>query len=609
MPKAPFHTLRSYLAALADARELVRVPVEVDPRFEITKIVQEVGARNGPALLFERVKGSPYPLAVNLLGTMRRIEIAFGRHPEAVGAEFLRLGTRLVPPTPRAVLGEWRALARFRFMRPAMGRKAQWTEDVAGGFDDLPVLTCWPKDGGKFLTFGQVISANPKTGHQNVGVYRMQVLDGKRVAMHWQIERGGQAHAMAQTQRKMPVAIVIGADPATMFCGVAPLPEDMDELHFAGLLRGGPTRLTRSGVIPLDVPAEAEFLAEGYVDLDDQVPEGPFGDHFGHYSHQAPYPVFTATRLRHRPDPIYVASVVGKPPQEDRAIGDAIQHIFTPILKVIHPNLVDAWAYYETGFHNLLVVSVRQRYAKEGIKTALALLGQGQLSLAKCVVVVDADVNARSFPEVLRAIQANFNPAEDLLMLHRTALDTLDFTSFEMNLGSKMIVDATSFGGKPTPVKPVEWPNMVSGMGEVRVWEHTLLAVQVKDRAWYVGAKQVGQFGRVNEIQVPMADSGEGRALLEKIVAKNSQFKVIALVSEDVDLKDDVSLLWGIFTRFDCARDVFFAESSIRGAWPKFAGPLAIDATFKKGYPEPVAMPPDLEALVQQRWQSYQLPF
>lgn len=592
--RAPFHTLRSFLAALADAGELVRVPVEVDPRYEITQIVQEVGARNGPAVLFERVKGSPYPLAINLLGTIRRIEIAFGRHPEAIGAEFLRLGTRLMPPTLGGVLGEWKALARFRHMRPSFGRTPRWREEVAGGFDALPVLTCWPKDAGRFLTFGQVISANPKTGHQNVGVYRMQVLDPRRVAMHWQIERGGGAHAAAQTARTMPVAIVIGADPATMFSGVAPLPEDVDELHFAGLLRGGSTRLARGTAVPLDLPAEAEFMIEGTVSLDEKAAEGPFGDHFGHYSHQAPFPVFTAARMAHRPDPIYVASVVGKPPQEDRAIGDAVQMIFTPILRLIHPNLVDLWAHYETGFHNLLVASVRQRYAKEGVKTALGLLGQGQLSLAKCLVLVDPDVNPRSFPDVLRAIQANFNPAEDLLVLHRTALDTLDFTSYEMNLGSKMILDATSAGGTTPPVKPVAAPTPVDGVGAARVWQHTLLAVRAGNRAPVLG--------------VPAADGGEGRALLERVVAKNPQFRIVAAVSEDVDLKDDVSLLWGIFTRFDCARDVFFGESTIRGVWPHFSGPMAIDATYKKGYPEPVTMLPDIEALVQQRWQNYQLP-
>ncbi|MEK7766500.1 MAG: UbiD family decarboxylase domain-containing protein, partial [bacterium] len=281
MAKPPFHDLGSYLAALGEAGELARVACEVDPEYEITQIVQEVVRRpgGGPALLFERVKGSRYPLAVNLLGSLRRIEIAFGRHPEEIGREFQRLGERLMPPTLGGILSEWRALARFRFMRPRrVGSPG--LEEVAGGFAEMPVLKCWPGDAGRFLTFGLVVSANPRNRKQNLGVYRMQVLGPREVAMHWQIQKGGAAHAEA-TPGPIPVAIAVGADPATMFAAVCPLPEDVDELHFAGLLRGASTRLARGETVPLDLPAEAEFLIEGRVDPARTVPEGPFGDHFG----------------------------------------------------------------------------------------------------------------------------------------------------------------------------------------------------------------------------------------------------------------------------------------------------------------------------------------
>ena len=639
MPKAPFHDLRSYLAALTEAKELTRVRCEVDPQYEITQIVQETIAKDGSALLFERVKGSPYPLAINLLGKMSRIELAFGRHPESFGREFLRLGEKLMPPTLAAVLGERQALMRFRFMHP---KRVSLAGRRGGGadFTSLPVLTCWPKDAGRFITYGLVVSANPRSRKQNLGVYRMQVLDGRRVIMHWQIQKGGSTHAAEQSLDRMPVAIAIGADPATMFAAVCPLPEDVDELHFAGLLLGGSTRLAWGAEVPLEVPAEAEFLIEGWVDLANQAPEGPFGDHFGHYSHAAPFPVFETASLSMKRDPIYVASVVGKPPQEDHAIGDAIQMIFTPILRLIHPELIDAWAYYEAGFHNLMVASVKQRYAKEGIKTALGMLGQGQLSLTKCLILVDPDVNPRSFPEVLRAIGANFDPAEDLLLFHRTALDTLDFTSMEMNLGSKMIIDATSLSSStliPQPPLPhtgegrggrlraessrpgryvttgrrskkISLIPHVPGVADFRIWEDALLAVKVSQQRGTAvkiggGTKTGGGLPKH-----PTPDTGAGRAALERLLAR-VQFKIVAAVSEDVDLNDDVSLLWGIFTRFDCARDLMFAKSEIRGAWPKLTGPMGIDATFKKGYPDPVTMHPEIVALVEKRWPEYQLPF
>lgn len=592
MPRPPFHDLRSFLAALEAAGELARVSVEVDPVYEITQIVQETQARRNQALLFERVKGSAYPVAVNLLGSPARLAIAFGREPAAIGAEFARLLAAVQPPTPG---GLWRArdlLWRARFMRPARARRT--AGEIPPDFGVLPALHCWPGDAGRFLTFGLVRSGAATPGRENLGVYRMQLLGGPKVAMHWQIQKGGAAHAAEAGPARIPVAITIGADPASMFAAICPLPEGVDELAFAGWLRGGATRLARGAAVPLTVPAEAEIVAEGFVDPAERVPEGPFGDHFGHYSHQAPFPVFTATRMTARRNAVYVASVVGQPPQEDRAIGDAINGMFTPFVRMIHPELADLWSYQEAGFHNLLVVSVRQRYAKEGVKTALGLLGNGQLSLTKVLVLVDAGVDVRSFPAVLRAVGANFDPAEDLLVLHRTALDTLDFTSGEMNLGSKMIVDATSAPGAPAPVaRTAPPPAAMPGVAALRAWEGALLAVQPRGRADH-----------------PAPDRGEGREALGHVLASPAAagFKFVATVSEDVDLANDVSLLWGIFTRFDCARDVLPAKSEIRGAWPKLTGPVGIDATFKSGYPDPVTMLPEVVERVRHRWPEYRIP-
>lgn len=587
MRRPPFRDLGSYLDALAGAGELARVRCEVDPEYEITQIVQEAMAKDGPALLFERVRGSPYPLAVNLFGRMSRIEAAFGRHPGEIGRGLARLADRLNPPSLKGLLSEWRSLLALRFMRTTRGRLAA-RPLAEPDFLSLPALKCWPGDAGRFLTFGLVVSVSPGTARRNVGIYRMQVLDARRVVMHWQVQKGGSMHEAESQGGRMPVAIAVGADPATMFAAACPLPEGMDELAFAGLLRGAATPLARG--IEMDVPAGAEFLVEGWVDPGTRVPEGPFGDHYGHYSHPAPFPVFEAARMSAKRGAVYVASVVGKPPQEDRAIGDAIQEIFTPLIRLVHPELVDMWSYHEAGFHNLLVASVRQRYAREGMKTALGLLGQGQLSLTKCVILVDPAVNVRSFPEVLRAVRDNFDSREDLQVLPRTAPDTLDFTGLETNTGSKVIIDATSFptaAGKPAAAAEPLAPPPAAGAGGWRGWENALLVVR-------------GGAGA----------SERDRAVLERLVADpGMRFPLVAMVSADVDLEDDRSVIWGVFTRFDAARDIVMAGSGIRGAWPRLAGPVGMDATFKRGYPAPVVMPEAVRGRVRTRWPEYLLPF
>jgi 4-hydroxy-3-polyprenylbenzoate decarboxylase len=309
--------------------------------------------------------------------------------------------------------------------------------------------------------------------------------------------------------------------------------------------------------------------------------EGPFGDHFGHYSHAAPFPVFHLRALTHRPGAVFQASVVGKPPQEDKFMGEAVQEMFTGILKVIHPEIVDLWAYFEAGFHNLLVVAVENRFAKEAMKTALGLMGTGQLSLTKVIVLVDENVNPRDRAAVFAAIGRHFDPARDFLLLPGVPLDTLDFTSYTMNLGSKMILDAmTSPGEAPAPAaRPPQDP---------RAFE------PVRAHRWAWGGMLV--------VQV----DGDARGIVERLVRRPeyADVRLIVAVSPDVPLDDDELLLWGIFTRFDCARDVVPAATETRGAWLTCRGPLGIDASWKDGYPRPVANRPDVVARVGSWWNA-----
>ncbi len=590
----PFSDLRSFLQALESAGELRRVKLEVDPELEITEIAVRAVQQKLPALFFEKVKGSPYPLTIGVLASEKRIELALGKHAQQIGQELLEFVERLNPPSPKAVLQSLPALLRFTKMRQRRSFIAP-SQELTGDPDlsRLPIIKCWPGDGGRFVTFGLVISRDPRKGRRNMGVYRMHVYDKSSTGMHWQLEKGGSAHAADSRGQVLEVAVAIGCDPCMLIAAVAPLPEGMDEIAFAGYLRGNPTSMTRGKTIGIDVPAKAEFILEGTVDPNDIRPEGPFGDHFGHYSHAAPFPVFRIRRITHRKNPIYLAAVVGKPPQEDKFIGNATQQMLGPLVKVIHPEIEDLWAYYETGFHSLLVVSVRERYHKEAIKSALGLLGIGQTSLTKVLVLVSEGVNVRSFHEVLKEIKNDFDPTEDFLLLPGTAYDTLDFTSFTFELGSKMILDATRKGGR-SGQHSVDSSQYVAGKGVSGIDPGTLTAGIVSYR--YIE-------GTLLAVKVVNNSREIVEGLMKHPLLQN--VKMIAAVSPDVDLNDDENLLWGIFTRFEPARDVFFAYAELRASSPIYSGPMGIDATWKQGYPEPLVMDERVVKKVDENWERY----
>ena len=585
-----YNDLPSFLRALERAHELKRIRVEVDPELEITEIVTRVVKNEGPALLFEKVKGSPYPVAINIFGSARRMELALGARPSELGEELVRLAQAVQPPSWLKLWKSRRALWRVSRMRAKSVRKAAVQAVLEDpDLSQLPILKCWPKDAGRFITFGLVLTEHPLTRVRNVGLYRLQVLSPAATGMHWQIQKGGGFHYAEAEKRGqiLPVAVIIGADPCLLMAAVAPLPEGMDEVAFSGFLRGRPLGMAKGRSISLRVPANAEFVLEGEVAPQERAVEGPFGDHFGHYSHAAPFPVFRIRKMTRKTHPIYLGAVVGKPPQEDRYIGEAMQEVMGPLIRLIRPEVQDLWAYYEAGFHNLLVVGVQQRYGKEAVKSALGLLGEGQLSLTKCLVLVDSQVNVRDFHAVLQAVHQNFDPSEDFLLLPGTALDTLDFTSYTMNLGSKMVIDATR---KPNarPLRKFvltdhdlhalkEKDHRISGW---RLWDETLLVVQVKN---------------------------EGRKVVEQLIrdAALEGVKIVAAVSQDVDLEDRESTLWGIFTRFDCARDVLFSGTHLVGSVVRYTGCLGIDATWKTGYPEPLEMTEEVREKVNARWKEY----
>ncbi|HKA25326.1 MAG TPA: UbiD family decarboxylase [Candidatus Eisenbacteria bacterium] len=601
----PFSDLRSFLTHLERQGDLHRVRVEVDPEYEIAEIAQRAIREDKPALLFERVHGSRYPVAINVLGTRRRVEAALGRAPEAVGAELIAVFERLRRPSPRTILSGlplgrlWNARVEKRATGPA--RAVVEDPDL----DSLPILRCWPEDGGRFVTFGLVLTADPRSGERNLGLYRMHVFGPRETGMHWQIQKGGGFHYhVAEKQGEaLPVTVTIGADPCLLLSAVAPLPEGVDELLFAAWLRGGPTRLAHAARVDAWAPESAEFVLEGLVAPGERRLEGPFGDHFGHYSHAAPFPVFHLEAVTHRRDPVYLASVVGKPPQEDRALGEAVGAMMGPLVRLVHREITDLAAWYEAGFHNLLVVAVEERYAKEGLRAALGLLGTGQLSLTKCLLLVDQGTDLRDWRQILAAIRDHFEPSEDFLLLPGVPLDTLDFTSGRMNLGSKMILDATGKravgpGNRPDEVAPRTGAAAVDGAMRER-WSRFLEAWRREP-----GARQARIDG---DCWLTVQVEGPGRALVERLVAEPALagLKVVVAVSPDVPLDDETLHLWGMFTRFDAAKDVVFTESRLVGAWPGYQGRMGIDATFKEGYPRPVVMDPETVRKVDRRWNEY----
>ncbi len=607
-----FHSLQDFIRYLESEGELLRITRPVDPHLEAAEIAVRAMRSSGKALLFENITGSKYPIAMNILASDRRIELAVGEDPNELGQKLVHVAEELMPPKPSKLVKLLRPLSSriFGSRISSTGSAPSGQSISPANLSELPILQTWPDDAGKFITLPQVFTYDPRTGKRNIGMYRMQVYDETTTGMHWQIQKGGGFHyaAAEEMNRMLEVAVAIGSDPALLLATIAPLPEGIDEAMFAGFIRGAATRMTRGKRISIDVPAEAEFILEGFVPPSERRLEGPFGDHFGHYSHAGMFPVFHIKALIHRSKPIFAATVVGKPPMEDKWLGEATQKILGPLARLMHPEVRDIWAFYEAGFHNFLSISTRQRYGKESMKTAISLVGEGQLSLTKCAVVTGEKTNIRNFREVIRAIGENFDSHYDFLLLPNVPLDTLDFTSYTMNLGSKMILDATpkltssASGGSYPPRRQNEYFSRTGRLQEnpsqldmritgSRLIEDTLLILQVRSL--------------ISEVRSPESKT-IGKEVIEKMISSENieklprGTKIVAVVSEDINLDSDLEIIWGIFTRFDAARDVIFTKMSMIGVAPTYDGIMGIDATWKTGYPNPCIMPEEVTKKVSE---------
>src|SRR5918998_1560544 len=438
--------LRSFLQTLRREGDLLTVEAEVDPYLELAEVHRRVIERGGPALFFERVKGSPYPAVTNLFGTERRIALAFGPKPEALVRQAVHVAESLLPPKP-AALWQHRALAlealKLGTRRVRRAPVAEVVERPAR-LDELPVLTTWQEDGGPFFTLPLVYTEHPTTGKHNLGMYRMQRFDSHHTGLHWQIHKGGgfHYHEAEATGQPLPVTMFLGGPPALILAAIAPLPEDVPELVLASVLSGEKIRVVESPLAghPHRLVAEAEFALVGRVPPRERRPEGPFGDHYGYYSLRHDYPVFHVEAVYHRRDAVYPATVVGKPRQEDFFIGDYLQKLLSPLFPVVMPSVRDLWTYGETGFHSLAAAVVRERYAREALVSAFRILGEGQLSLTKFLLLTDTPQDLRDFRKLFEHVLARFHPETDLFVFSNLSMDTLDYTSGTVNRGSKAVL-------------------------------------------------------------------------------------------------------------------------------------------------------------------------
>lgn len=474
-----YRDLRDFINRLEREHELVRVSTRVSPVLEITEIADRTVKSGGPALLFENVEGSDLPVFINQFGTARRMAMALGVESlDDLTREIESLMRTEPPETFGEKLAALGKLLKLSSALPKTVKSAPCQEVVREGqdasLDLLPILKCWPGDGGRFITLPMVFTKDPETGRRNAGMYRMHVYDSRTTGMHWHVHKVGARHYAEYEKRgeRMPVAVALGGDPAITYAATAPLPEDFDEMILAGFLRKSPVEMVKCRTIDQEVPADAEIVLEGYVDAGERRVEGPFGDHTGYYSPAEPYPVFHITCITHRTDPIYPATVVGKPPMEDCFLGKATERIFLPLLRAQIPELVDMNLPVEGIFHNLAFVSIRKRYPMQARKVVNALWGLGQMALTKTIVVFDEEVDVQNTSEVLWRLGSNIDPQRDVFFTEGP-VDALDHAAPQPLFGSKMGIDATRKIEGEGHDRP--WPDEIRMSAEViervnRIW-------------------------------------------------------------------------------------------------------------------------------------------
>ena len=601
-----FKDIRSFMNLLEKRGELVKVTAEVDAELEITEITDRISKQYGPALLFENVKGSNYPVLINSMGSDDRMSWALGVNElddlERDIANLINMQNYIkIPSLIRSIPNLMRLLAVFPWKLPMKGACQEVIEHHPD-LSTLPVLKCWPEDGGRFFTLPLVMTKDPDTGVQNTGMYRMQIFDQNTTGMHWHWHKDGREiyDKYRQLGGKMPVSVAIGCDPAIIFSAIAPLPKMIDEMMFAGYLRKRPVKMVKSITNDIYVPADAEFILEGYVDVNEALRlEGPFGDHTGYYSLADMYPAFHVTCITHKKDAIYPATIVGRPPMEDCYMSKATERAFLPLLKMIYPEIVDYSLPFEGVFHNCVIVSIKKRFPGHGKKVMNSLWGMGQMMYAKMIIVVDEDINPHDTKIVANHIFKTLNLKEDLVF-SQGPLDALDHSSATDHYGYRLGVDATrkfEVEGKMVEWKIAEQKDFTSYLEthpQIQSFDYPLQGVL---QGCLIVSMKKQQSGDVQNLMHELWNQEE--------MAFN---KFLIVVDEDVDAKDTSKVAWKVFNNIDAKRDLEIVEVSDQN----FGHRVGIDATKKtaldqhpRQWPNDIVMSDEIKEKVTRRWSEY----
>ncbi|MDF2935299.1 MAG: 4-hydroxybenzoate decarboxylase [Paenibacillaceae bacterium] len=582
-----FENLRQFIEVLQKEKDVAVIDAQVDPNLELAEIHRRVIDEGGPALLFTNVKGSAFPVATNLFGTKRRVDLAFGTRPEQLMQQAVEAMHTLLPPKPAALWKERSLLLDLvKVGTKTVSQAAAPVLQVCDRRDrmsKLPAITSWQEDGGPFVTLPLVYTEHPVTHQHNLGMYRMQVYDSETTGMHWQIHKGGgfHYHEAELLGQALPVTVFLGGPPALIASAIAPLPEQLPELLVASLILGGKLKLADNPLGGHKLVAEAEFAISGRVEPHIRRPEGPFGDHYGYYSLTHDFPVFNINHIWHRKDAIYPATVVGKPRQEDYYLGEFLQRLLSPAFPMAMPGVKDLWTYAETGFHALAAAVVRESYRREAMASAFAIFGQGQLTLTKFLIVTDRPVELERIDVLLETVLERFNPATDLLIFNHTSHDTLDYTGGRLNHGSKALLLGV---GEPVRSLPGSYDGgIIPGIRDAKMYCRGCLVVS--------GAS----FTEDPDLAARLAEAASDQL---------ARWPLVILADDTSIVSSQTAFLWTVFTRFNPATDIH-AQTRVERNHIAYRLPLVIDARMKPGYPDEVIPREDIVKLVDSRWSEY----
>jgi len=573
------HDLQTYLDVLKKESELLVIDAPVSPYLEIAEIHRRVISRGGPALLFTNVQASKFPVATNLFGTGRRLELAFGRRPQNFVAGLVRAAETMLPPTMeklwsmRGLVGQaLRVGTRYRKSVPAMD-----VYQCPPKLTELPLLTSWHSDGGAFVTLPLVYTEHPDGRGHNLGMYRIHRYDDATTGIHWQIHKGGGYHYHAAEQRNepLPVSLFIGGPPALMMAAIAPLPENIPELMLASLLQGKKLELARDPYHPHPVIAQVEFAVKGVVPPHLRRPEGPFGDHYGYDSLAHDYPVFQVSHIYHRRQAIYPATVVGRPRQEDFFIGDFLQDLLSPLFPLVMSGVRQLKTFGETGFHCLAAARVQDRYPREAFASGLRILGEGQLSLTKFLIITDGAIDVADFKTLWRHVLERVEWRKDLFVFANVSQDTLDYTGPSVNKGSKAML--MGLGREPCRRLPAVFSgSLPPGCSRPEVFLPGTLVVQ--------------------------GHSYETEPQLPERLAKSAglaDWPLIILVDDSTAATQNLQeFMWTVFTRFEPAADIHAAATQVRRFHVELVQPVVFDCRMKPWYTPVLEVDPETKQKV-----------